>query len=73
MINAEVFVLGDLAIEEAFEFYQSLHRLRKERAYFENTVFPAAGGRIQLISAFVRQERVLGPIKSGWFASKAIM
>ena len=67
-INAEVFVLGDLTFEEAVQYYQSLNPLTKDRAYFEKTVFPATGGRMQLISAFVKQERVSGPIKSGWFA-----
>jgi hypothetical protein len=40
-INAEVFVLGDLTIEEAVQYYQSLNPLMKDRAYFKKTVFPA--------------------------------
>jgi hypothetical protein len=66
-------VLGDLTIQEAVQYYQSLNPLTKDRTYFEKTVFPATGGRMQLISAFVKQERVSGPIKSGWFAYKAII
>jgi hypothetical protein len=33
-------VLGDLTIEEAVQYYQSLNPLTKDRVYFEETVFP---------------------------------